>query len=189
MLIRLSNAIVKPARGLVVAAALLLFLVFTAVVLPDQARQADAYVGEAGSPDTSFFYTPQDLARMAGAYGAQGRLAYVRARATFDVAWPLVYGAFLSLALSWLNRRAFRLDSGWQLSNLLPVLAVLADYLENLCTGLVMARFPQEVPLAAILAPWFTAVKWLLLVAAFGCLLFASTAALGRALAARRSSV
>ena len=70
--------------------ALVVFLLFTALVLPAQSAQAEAQFAGVGSPDTSFWYTPDDLYRMAEAYGAQGRPAYNRARFTFDIAWPLV---------------------------------------------------------------------------------------------------
>ena len=72
----------------------------------NQNARAKAYAGELGTPDTSLYYTAADLYRMAEGYGPQGRTAYIRARFTFDVAWPLVYLAFLVTALSWLINRA-----------------------------------------------------------------------------------
>jgi len=83
------------------------FILFTALVLPRQAAEAESISSGAGSPDTSFWYTPDDLYRMVEAYGPAGRQAYLWARWTFDLVWPLVYTAFLSLTISWVYRRAF----------------------------------------------------------------------------------
>jgi hypothetical protein len=44
--------------------ALAVFLLFSALVLPQQARQAEESSAGAGSPDRSFFYSPADLYAM-----------------------------------------------------------------------------------------------------------------------------
>jgi hypothetical protein len=108
---------------------------------------------------------------MAQAYGPEGRQAYIRARWTFDLVFPLVYTAFLVTTLSQLSRRNFPGDSRWQSANLVPVLAMFFDYLENSATSLVMARYPAMTPIIDILAPVFTLVKWTFVYASFGLLL------------------
>lgn len=151
----------------VALAALVLFLLFTALVLPQQATQAEQATGSAESPDTSLFYSPADLYRMAEAYGEEGRRAYVRARFTFDLAWPLVYMLFLVTATGWAFRRGFPAGSRWQRANLVPVLAALFDYLENISASVVMLRYPAQTPVVDLLAPAFTLFKWVALGAAF----------------------
>lgn len=108
---------------------------------------------------------------MAEAYGPQGRAEYVRARSTFDVVWPLVYGLFLVTALSWTAGKTFAPLSRWRRFNLLPLLGLLFDYLENLSTSLVMLRYPAKTALVDTLAPIFTASKWIFLGASFVLLL------------------
>jgi hypothetical protein len=139
-------------------------------VLPQQATKAEQETGSGDAPDTSFFYTPGDLYRMAESYGEEGRQAYVRTRFTFDLIWPLVYTLFLVTAISWVYR-AFDSNSPWQRANLVPLLGALFDYLENLATSLVMLRYPAQTPVVDLLAPLFTALKWGLLGASFGLLL------------------
>jgi hypothetical protein len=151
----------------VALAALLVFLLFSALVLPQQATRAEQETGSADSPDTSFLYSPDDLYRMAESYGEQGRQAYVRARFTFDLVWPLVYTLFLATAISWVFGKAFAPDSRWQGANLAPLLGALFDYLENLSTSLVMLRFPDPTAVVDLLAPLFTALKWGFLGASF----------------------
>ena len=185
---RFSDWLHRVSRGWVALSAMLIFLLFSALVLPQQATKAEQDTGSSDSPDTSFFYTPGDLYRMAEAYGEQGRQAYIRARFTFDLVWPLVYTLFLTTSISWVFGRAFAPDSRWQRANLMPILGALFDYLENLSTSLVMLRYPEQTAVVDALAPVFTALKWLFLGASF-LLLFAGMAiAAWRWMASRGSS-
>ena len=164
---RISDWLHRVSTGWVALAALLIFLLFSAMVLPRQATKAELETGSADSPDMSFFYSPGDLYQIAESYGEEGRQAYVRARFTFDLVWPLVYTLFLATAISWVFGRAFAPDSRWQRANLAPLLGALFDYLENLSTSLVMLRFPDQTAVVDLLAPVFTALKWSLLAASF----------------------
>lgn len=167
MLWMISDWLRNVSTGRVALAALVLFLLFTALVLPQQATQAEQETGSGESPDTSLFYAPADLYRMAEAYGEEGRRAYVRARFTFDLVWPLVYTLFLVTATGWAFRKAFAPDSRWQRANLVPLLAALFDYLENVSTSVVMLRYPAQTAVVDLLAPVFTLFKWSTLGAAF----------------------
>jgi hypothetical protein len=164
---QISDWLRRVSTGWVALAALLIFLLFTALVLPQQASKAERETGSADSPDTSFSYSRGDLYRMAESFGEQGRQAYVQARFTFDLAWPLVYTLFLVTAISWVFGNAFMSGSPWQRANLVPLLGTLFDYLENLSTSLVMLRYPAHTPVVDLLAPLFTALKWGFLAASF----------------------
>jgi hypothetical protein len=115
---------------------------------------------------------------MAEAYGERGRRAYVRARFTFDLIWPIVYGAFLTTAIGWLYARAFAVDSRWRLANLVPPLGVMFDYLENVSTSVVMLRYPDHTSVVDTLAPIFTLVKWVFVGGSFALLIVGIFAAL-----------
>ena len=168
---RVSEGMIRLSTGWVTLAMVIAFLVFAALVLPGVSAQSSAEAGGAGSPDLSLFYTPQRLYDMAEAYGTEGRTAYVRARWTFDLVWPLVYAAFLGATISWLYGRAFQGESRWRRANLVPLLGALLDYGENACTSLLMARYPARTPVVAVLAPLFTLLKWVALGASFVLLL------------------
>jgi hypothetical protein len=171
LLTKLSDWIQHVSKGWVALSALVIFLLFTALVLPKQSSKASTEVRAAGSPDMSFFYNANDLYRMAEAYGQSGREAYIRARFTFDLIWPLVYTVFLCTSISWVYHKAFNPGSLWQRMNLVPLLALSFDYLENITTSLVMLQFPNRLPLVAILAPIFTMGKWILVTGSFVLLL------------------
>lgn len=171
MLKRVSDWLRRVTTGWVAMAGLVTFLLFSALVLPRQAAQADTATGEIGSPDTSLFYSPQTLYDLADAYGPRGRQAYIRARFTFDLVWPVVYALFLTTAISWLYGRTFPAGSRWQRANLIPLLGMLLDYLENISTSVVMARYPDATPLVVSLAPIFTLAKWVFVSGSFLLLL------------------
>ena len=146
---------------------LILFIAFTATVLPWQADISASYSHGVRAPDTSFWYTAADLYAAAEAWGPDGRAAYVLARITFDVVWPLVYGFFLVTALAWLWARVVWPGRRWRRVALLPILVVLCDYAENACTATVIARYPERTLLVADLAALFTVAKWILLGSCF----------------------
>ena len=179
---RVSEWVHRISTGWVTAVAVVVFVLFAALVLPGQASPADASSEDVGSPDLSFIYSTTDLYAMAKAYGPEGRLAYIRARFTFDVIWPIVYTAFLVTAISWLLRRGFAEDSPLQRANLTPILAALFDILENASTSLVMARYPARTPFVDLLATLFTPVKWLFVTASFVMLLLCVVAVIRRRL-------
>ena len=186
MLRNFSNKLQKGSKGWLALTALVGFLLFTALVLPQQSAKADLETGDVGSPDTTLFYSTSDLYRFAEAYGQEGRAAYVRARGTFDVIWPLVYTFFLMTGISWLSVRAFSTHSRWQMLNLVPVLAMFSDFLENGCTSMVMLRYPQLSPLAAALAPPVSVLKWALVMSSFVLLLVIMGLAVGKRVFSRK---
>ena len=188
---RLAERLALGVRGWMALAAVVVFALFTALVLPAQAEAGAFYTVRYPAPDTSLWYSPGDLYAAAQAWGPDGRAAYVSARVTFDVVWPLVYGALLLTTLAWVWARATVSGSRWRRTALLPVLAVMLDYAENICTATAIARYPARTPVLAELAPMFTAAKWLTLSASFlllGIGLILALAARRRARGSRRIS-
>jgi len=157
----LSNFFYRISNGWVAIAALLVFVVFSALTLPGQNRIAETYSQGSGSPDTSLFYSGKDLYSMADFYGEEGRSAYLKARWTFDLAFPIVYTFFLVSTISWILNRMLPSGSCWRLLNLVPLAAFVLDLLENTATSLVMARYPIHCPPGELFAPLFTPLKWL----------------------------
>ena len=117
---------------------------------------------------------------MAESFGEQGRAAYIQARWTFDVIWPLVYTFALATAISWLGKQAFAEGSRWRLLNLVPVLGLLFDYLENIGASVVMARYPAPTPVVDVLTTLFTPLKWVFVVGSFAVLVAVAVAAIAR---------
>lgn len=156
------NDYLKPVHLVVF---LLIFVIFIGYVLPSVSAATKVATGSDRAPDTSFFYRAADIYEIAEEYGLEGRRYYIRSRFTFDVVWPLVYGAFLVAAISRLVHKRRRGDKV-RFLNLLPLAGVLFDYLENIATASAMYVFPDTIFLAYF-APYFTLVKWLCIYSAF----------------------
>lgn len=171
MWIRFSGWLYKISNGWVSLAGVVVFLLFTALVLPAQTSRQDPQIGEGGSPDLSFYYSAADLYQMADTYGEAGRAEYLRVRFTFDLLWPLVYTFFLVTAISWIFAQALSEQSKWRLANLAPVMGMFFDYLENIATSLVMSRYPVQTPVIDWLAGVFTTLKWIFIGGSFVLLL------------------
>ena len=182
---RLSERLISLSKGWVALVAVVVFLLFSALVLPGQSAQSRARLGDGAQPDTSLVYSADDLYRMAEAFGPGGRQAYIQARLTFDVIWPLVYAFFLITTISWLADRAFRPGSSWRLLNLVPVLGIVLDFLENGASVIVMARYPLHTPVIDLLAPIFTFSKWVFVGGSFVVLLVVAAVAGWRWIARR----
>ncbi len=167
IMIRLSNLFYRLSTGRVALAAFLGFIIFSATVLPLQARKAEVYSHGAGSPDTSWIYSAEELYQMAEAYGADGRADYVYARFTFDLIFPVVYLFFLGTSLSWSLAKIFADSNRLRLLNLFPVFGWAFDMLENISAALVFQRFPDPTLILADLAGMFTFIKWVFVYGSF----------------------
>jgi len=177
MATRISSFVHRISTGPATLAGLLLFLYFLIGVLPAQSTRMGDASGAIGSPDTSFLYSTEDLYRMAETYGEAGRSAYVRARFTFDLIWPLVYLFFLATSTSWSLARALPEGHRWRTLNLFPFPGWLLDMLENLGSSIVMINYPSRTPVIDSLTPVFTTLKWLFVSGSFLILVAAFVAA------------
>lgn len=144
------------------------FLGFIVFVLPQESLES-AELGLEQSPDTSFFYTASELYEIAESYGEEGRRVYIEKRFSFDVIWPLAYGFFFVVFIQYGvdKMRLNRLKHAY----VLPIIAVVFDYLENIMTSVVMYRYPSETFLVSDLAGVMTSLKWVTLSLAFILLL------------------
>ena len=82
--------------------------------------------------------------RFAEAFGPAGRQAYIEARLTFDVIWPLVYAFFLITTISWLADRAFRPGSPWRLQDRMSFAAYDRDGNDLQSRGLFLDMSPWQ---------------------------------------------
>ncbi len=140
------------------------FIFFLLVVLPAEALRLASVTQVSGSPDTSFIYGPQEFYAWASGYGEAGREYYIRSRFTFDLIWPLSYGAFLVTGIRASGLR-YRLVWGF-----LPIFSVLFDYAENVLASFLMGLYPTQIDALVYVTSFATFVKWVTLVASFGLL-------------------
>jgi len=154
----------KPIVFIIGSIAIMLFLM---LILPNEASKAATYTPEGASFDTSFFYTPAEVYTKAAAYSAEGRTAYIRARWTFDLIFPLAYGFFCLTAIAFGGTRLKMNRKTLYVLILLPILAVFFDLAENTMVSLVMGNFPKEYLFLAFAAAIATLCKWIFVMTAF----------------------
>lgn len=151
---------------------LTLFVMFMLVVLPSESDRSAQVTGSVTSPDTTFYYTRDQLYQIAEDFGLEGRLYYLDSRISFDIIWPLVYTFFLINAISWLLNKTILEESKLRLLNLTPLVAILLDYMENITNMIVMFRFPGQTDILASLAGIITSLKWVFVGGSFLILVF-----------------
>ncbi|HUF37803.1 MAG TPA: hypothetical protein VMN57_04720 [Anaerolineales bacterium] len=173
----LSNLLRKYSFGWLVLVFLVGVLYFNVVVLPNAAR----VLGETDPIDLQFFYTPEKVYAMVEAYGPEVRTQYRDFALTGDIAYPIVYPLFFSLAISWLFKRGLPKDSRLHRLNVVPFGAGIFDVLENLAIAAMLGGYPAEPAWLAWIAAFFTMVKWLFVFASLALILYGGFIALKRA--------
>ena len=140
----------------------LALLLFVLLVLPAENKRAISDFGGI-TPDTTFFYRPNDLLTMAEIYGEEGRTQYAVSRLRFDILFPMIYAAALSLSISWFLKRLLKQERKWCFFNLLPVVGALFDLLENLFATIVFSSYPNTAGWLLWITPGFSLLKWIFL--------------------------
>jgi hypothetical protein len=143
------------------AAAAVVFILFIVLVLPGQSAGAARSTPAGASFDTSLFYSPRQAFEKAAAHSVEGRFEYIRARWSFDLAWPLVYGLFALTGCAFgLRRLGPGAASRWRLA-LFALLGPGLDFAENIAATVIMASVPAQPLGWGIAASAATPLKWL----------------------------
>lgn len=121
--------------------------------------------------DMEFNYSPNKAYQVLQAYGAGGRAFYASTFVIIDFFTPILMNLFLAMTISILFRQAFLPDSPLQRFNLLPLIAMIGDYLENLGIVLMIRSYPSRVIALARLAAFSTNVKFVFTIASGVCIL------------------
>jgi len=167
---KLSQRINQISSGKVALLVTVIYILFMIIVLPMQSEKSKIALKNNPSPDMSFVYSSQDLYKMAESYGVKGRKFYVKARYTFDIVWPLVYGLFLTITIAFILKNTINVERYMYL-NLLPIGGVILDFLENISTSIVMVQYPLKMDFITTIAPIFTLSKWIVLSISFSFLI------------------
>ncbi len=161
--LRLRANFERWATGRTILILLGLFLAFTLVIFPMLTSRLTQLSGGVNLIDNEFSYTPEKVFQMVTSYGPEGRPLYITITLTADLVYPIIYGSLLVLAMMYFFRSSLAHDSIFQGWVYLPLAAVAADYLENVCLVILLATFPNWIEGLAQAANIFTGLKWGLL--------------------------
>lgn len=121
--------------------------------------------------DMEFNYSPDRAYQILEAYGAEGRAFFVSTLAVIDTFTPILMNLFLAMTISVVFRQAFPSDSRLQKLNLLPFVAMLGDYFENLGIVLMIRAYPARVDVLVRFAAFSTNTKFVFTFASGLCIL------------------
>jgi hypothetical protein len=187
---RLSRAIRRIATGKAVLGSLVLWLVFLFLIngRPFGLAQLEEITGGPTILDMTFTTGPESVYTVLDALGDAGRAFDLTSIVLLDLVFPLTYGLFLALGISWGLSHILPRDSPWFLLNLAPVLAAAADYCENAGVITLLFAYPARfdpvawfVSIMYVVKFLFSAISFITLLAALaGCAVIVVIHRIGR---------
>lgn len=144
------NLLTKFAKGkylLLLFAVLILFeLLFMKVLTPRFLE----LTGGVQLLDTTLLYSAEQAQTMVADYGSAGRSYYNYIQLT-DLFFPVVYALFLALSITKLILANNLQQSNWRLLALIPLIAGVCDWLENIGIFAMLRIYPRDFSIVAAL--------------------------------------
>jgi hypothetical protein len=109
--------------------------------------------------DTIFAYSADDLYRILGTYGPEGRVLYRQYLIWVDLLYGTLAGVTFAAILLALSKSVDRLGGLLRTAALIPILMMVLDYLEDGLLLLLLTRFPEIVIGLASMASLATSLK------------------------------
>jgi hypothetical protein len=100
----------------------------------------------------------------------KGREFYAWTEITVDMIFPIIYSFFFSLLIIYIFQNCSIKSP--QFLAILPFIAMLFDYGENVLIAFMLFDYPRQYPALASIASLFTKLKWGLLVISFLAILY-----------------
>ncbi len=138
----------------------LAYLFMTCFLLQWSVAVLTTFTDSAYLLDLQFSYSVSQTYHLLKMYGSEGREWYTLILLTIDTLIPLLYACILSLSIILIYKRHVK-EQVTRMLFLVPLIALLADYAENMCIVLILMNYPYKLVLVAKAANIFTLVKWL----------------------------
>ena len=104
-------------------------------------------------------YTPDYAISLLEALGSEGRATYLTLQLPLDFLYPGLFAITYSLLLTWLFNKGAEVGSRIFYFSLVPMLAGLFDYIENVFIILMLKSYPDMSLSLVELASFFTVLK------------------------------
>ena len=151
---RISDRLHQWARGWLVLAAIVAFMVLANLPLADPALVSE-------SLDGRFAYSPEEAFSAITSYGDAGRVQMIWIHLA-DFLLIALYTLMFSLILSWLFQRGFPRESKVQRLNLIPIFGGLCDVMENVWILILLLAYPARPAALGWLSTIFTTGKYVM---------------------------
>lgn len=161
-----------------------LMFVVNFIDLPNTVPRIIHLSGGTGILDTELTYSSVKAYQVLNSQQTVGRHAYLKFLTTFDMIFPLIYSLALSVTITVLFRLIFSSIVWIQKLSLVPLIAGMFDYLENIAIIIMLTKYPVHVDGIACIAGYFTLGKWIF---SFISLLFIVIGLINMLIARRRT--
>jgi hypothetical protein len=91
--------------------------------------------------------------------GENGRLTYLSNQIPVDMIYPLLFGISYCLLLGYFLKKMNKLNSQYRYLCLLPIIAGIADYLENIGIIVMLKNYPELTEVAVKTTSFFSLIK------------------------------
>lgn len=172
-MIPFHNKLAQMANGKVVIALFIAVLIFF-LIFRCRDNALKTYSGEKKERltlDSNVCYDAKYARALFDKLTPPGRKLYAWTEITVDLIFPIIYAAFLSLFIVYLFQKC-SINTSEQFVVMLPFIALLFDYGENILIAIMLFAYPQEYPGLASIASAFTKLKWSFLAVSSGAILY-----------------
>lgn len=152
----------------------LVLLLITILVFQWAAAYLSQLAGVETKPlDLEFFFTADRAYELIGTYNEALRNFYIPFELTADIIYPILYGLYLALLISFLLKINFQdIDNqSIRFLNLLPLGASLFDFFENFGIVILVANHQTRLDTLANLTGIIGGIKWIFALLSFLVLL------------------
>jgi hypothetical protein len=154
-----SQFLDRIANGKILIFLLLMYAIFPAYFLKNAEEKINQLAGKKiGVIDLTIGFNPQKTLQMVADYGDEARTYYAQTEMTTDIIYPIIYALLFSVILSLLYRNKAYKPFYWV--NLLPFIALIFDYLENVCIVSLLQNYPSQSLMVANFCEVFKLLKW-----------------------------
>jgi hypothetical protein len=156
----LSQFLDRIANGKLLIFLILIYAIFPAYLLKNAEEKINQLAGKKiGVIDLTIGFNSQKMLQMVADYGDEARAYYAQTEMTKDVIYPIVYAFLFGVILSLLYRDKAYKPFHWV--NLLPFIALIFDYLENICIVSLLQKYPLQSLTVANFCEVFKLLKWI----------------------------
>jgi hypothetical protein len=155
----LSQFLERIANGKLLILLFLIYAIFPAYFLKNAEEKINQLAGKKiGVIDLTLGFNPQKTLQMVADYGDEARAYYAQTEMTMDVIYPIIYALLFGIILTILYRNKAYKPFSW--INLLPFVALIFDYLENICIVSLLQNHPSQSLNVATFCEVFKMLKW-----------------------------
>lgn len=138
-----------------------IFYALLALALNRASGMLEPRASGAQVPDLHFAVREAEVHRIFEMYGPEGRRIYFFAILIVDTLYPIAYTSLFGFLIAFVGRRVQSPQSPWRYLCLLPLCAMLVDYLENVGLLIQCHTFPERWPALGMSTLVFNSLKWI----------------------------